>query len=64
MLTPIVGYIVVAAIRIPREQKAKIAAVLEQQEKKPLGRLVRIIQLVALLLLVAAALRWLYSLVT
>jgi hypothetical protein len=50
---------VVTFWRIPREEKARLAAALEAQKKTPWGRLERLIKLAILLFLAAVAVQWL-----
>jgi hypothetical protein len=52
-------YIVIALWRIPREEKARLAAALEAQKKTPWGRVERLVKLAILLFLVAVAIQWL-----
>jgi hypothetical protein len=61
MWMPVAGYALVEVVRTPREKKAQLAAVVERHERKPLVRPVRIIELAALVLLVATVLRWLHG---
>lgn len=57
----VVGWIVVEAARMPREEKARLAAVIDRQGQTPWGRLIRIVELVGLALLAAAAIKWLFE---
>ena len=52
-------YIVVELWRMPREQKARLAAVVHAHDKTPWGRVGRLIQLITLLCVAAAAVQWL-----
>ena len=58
---PVIVLMLLSALRLSREQKQKIAAAMAEQEKKPFWHFVNIIQLAAVLALLAAAVQWLYG---
>jgi hypothetical protein len=60
ILAPVFIYVLVVVWRAPREQRARWAAALEEHERRPFGRVMRIIQFGALVLLAVGAARWLY----
>lgn len=59
LVAPCVVYALVSLRRMPREEKARLAAAIEAREKTLWGRVDRIIKLVILLCLAAAAVQWL-----
>ena len=61
MLAPVFVYMFVVFLRLPRETRAQVAAALERQEEKPFWRLIRIVQIGAILAIVAVAAQWLYG---
>jgi hypothetical protein len=61
MLAPVFVSMFVVFLRLPRETRAEVAAALERQEKRPFWRLIRIVQIGAILAIAAAAAQWLYG---
>src|SRR5262249_23083402 len=53
--------LLVEAARMPRQQRARLVAVIDRQGQTPWGRLARIVELGGLVLLAAAALKWLFE---
>jgi hypothetical protein len=61
MLAPVFVCMFVVFLRLPRETRAEVAAALERQEKRPFWRLIRIVQIGAILAIAAVAAQWLYG---
>jgi hypothetical protein len=59
LVAPFFVYWVVFFWRMPRAEKARIAAALEAQKKTPWGRVERLVKLAILLCLAAVAVQWL-----
>ena len=61
MLAPVFVCMVVVFLRLPRETRAQVAAALERQEKKPFWRLMRVVQVGAIVALAALAAQRLFG---
>lgn len=58
---PVMVYVMVAIFRIPKEQTERLAKAMEEQNKKPIWQFINIIQLAALLFILASGAAWLYE---
>lgn len=58
---PVMIFVAVAVFRLPKEQTERIAEAIKERDKKPFWQLVNILQLAAVLLIIASAIAWLYD---
>ncbi|MGQ0698093.1 MAG: hypothetical protein ACT4PZ_07595 [Panacagrimonas sp.] len=61
MLAPLLVWLAVSFVRLPREQWARIAAAEQKQKQTTLGRITRFVQIAVLIYFAAIVLHWLYG---
>jgi hypothetical protein len=61
MLAPLAAWLLIAPFLMSREEKQKLGAALEENDKKPMPQLMKVVNLALLLLVAFAALKWAYG---